>query len=128
MKKMLIATLITIGLAAGIAYAHGNGSYTQGGHHMMGPGMMGPGAQMMQRGNCPGAGGMGMSGQGMHSQEFLDATVSLRKEMHDKRFELMEARRNPQTTQGEIAQLQKDITTLRSRIHAEAEKYTAPSQ
>jgi len=133
MKKMIIATLMAIGLATGIAYAHSNGSFTQGGHHMMGPGMMdhnmmGPGAQMIQRGNCPGPGGVGMSGQGMHSQEFLEATASLRKEMHDKRFELMEAWRNPQTTQGEIAQLQNDITNLRSRIHAEAEKYTATAQ
>lgn len=132
MKKTVIAALIAVGLAAGIAYAHGNGSFTRGGHHMMGPGMMGSGmmgsgAQMMQRGYCPGAGGYGMS-QGMHNQDFLDATASLRKEMHDKRFQLMEARRTPQTTQAEIARLQEDIIELRSRIDAEAQKYAGPAQ
>jgi len=133
MKKTFIAALIAVGLAAGIAFAHGNGSFTRGGHHMMGqgmmgPGMMGPGAQMMQRGYCPGAGGYGMSGQGMHSQGFLDATTSLRKKMHDKRFELMESRRRPQTTQAEIARLQEDILALRNQIDAEAQKYAGPAQ
>ena len=98
MKKFLIAMVLVVGLAtAGFVYARGGG-YGMGGcgmngYGMGGPGMMGPGMMDGYCGNgpnpnCPGAVGYGPDGWNSEKhQKFLDATVELRKQMNDKRFE-----------------------------------------
>jgi hypothetical protein len=60
MKKVIIGSILVVSLAAGFAFAHGNGyssrgNHMGGGYGMMGPGMMGSG--MM--GNYQGNGGWG---------------------------------------------------------------------
>jgi len=108
----------------------------QGQHHGFGgPGWHGKG---MRGGNqdCwngnggPGMGQKGMQrgGPGMHhgammnpelrekQYAFMDATKDLRKEMHDKRFAYIEAKRNPDLTQGELQKQEKELYTLRQEI------------
>ncbi|MFN2353368.1 MAG: hypothetical protein ABR512_02430 [Desulfopila sp.] len=143
MKKKLIASVLALGLVAGIAYAH-SGGYGMGGHrnggHMMGYGMnngMGSGP-MMQGGynmrgrhmggssgyaNCPGAaafnnnGNSGNNGWNSAShQKFLNDTVELRQEMNDKRFEYMEARRNPNAGRDQLAALEKELNDIQLQL------------
>lgn len=127
MKKIIISSLLIIGLAAGFAYAHKSG-HGYGGH-MMGPGMMGPGMMgggygMMGGGygNCPGASGYGQGWDNQSQQKFLDETAGLRREMHNKRFEYMEAQRNPNTTRGELAEIEKEIYDIQAKIQEKAQQ------
>jgi len=126
MKKVILGTA-AIMLIAGFAYGHSNEIFRNGGHHMFGAGnhmqtgmyMHGPdGAAAhgaMSYGGCQ---GFGNYETGMrHDREFLDATASLRREMHNKRFELSEASRNQATSAGELARLEKEIIDLRTKIH-----------
>lgn len=53
-------------------------------------------------------------------QKFFDETKSLRKELHDKRFELMELYRTPGTDKARIDSLEKDIAAGRTKIHEKA--------
>ncbi len=83
----------------------------------MGPGMMG--------GYGMGPGMMGGYGMGFYSQtaecvKFYDETAKLRRELNDKRFEYFEAIRDPKTPEEKTANLQKEITELRQKIHAKA--------
>lgn len=113
MKKIIIGSFLIVGLAAGLAWAHGdgNGHMGSGYNHMMGKTYMG------NSGGCPGA---GMSGQGNwdseSQQKFLNDTKILRKEMNDKRFQYVEAQRNPATTQGDLAALEQEMIKLRGKI------------
>jgi len=68
--------------------------------------------------------GMGMNAGNITAEQkqFFDATKDLRKEMHDKRFELMELSRTG-TDQPKIDALEKDIEVLRVKIQAKAEEY-----
>lgn len=121
MKKIIIGSLLVVGLAAGFAFAHGNGNYSMKGygHHMNGPGMMGKGAR-----------GYGCQGPGWllnddavtveQRQEFLDATVALRKQMSEKRFELKEAVRNQDSTPAQLAAIEKEIIDIRTKIQEQA--------
>jgi len=94
-----------------------------------GPGMMGQG--MMGRGIMGGGmmGGQGMMGPGMmgpgyyqseQCQKFLDETATLRKELYNKRYEYMEAFRNPKTTPETTAKLEKEVRELQNKIHKKA--------
>jgi mono/diheme cytochrome c family protein len=81
----------------------------QSGGYGMGPGMMG---------------GHGM-GRGSHiqsaeCQKFYDDTTQLRKELHDKRFEYFETVRNPKSTMGTVAELQKEMRELQEKIYSKA--------
>jgi hypothetical protein len=82
-----------------------------GGGYGMGPGMMG------DYGMGPGMMGPGYYNQSEECQKFLDESVGLRKELHDKRFEYMEAVRNPKTTSETDAKLRKEIDDLQQEIY-----------
>ncbi len=147
MKKAVIGSLLVVGLLSGYAFAHGSGyghmggngygmmgqfdqddqsPMWRGGHHMMGNYRgMHHGGMMYQ--NCPGANWNQGNGNARLSddqyQSFLDATASLRKEMHNKRFDLMEAQRNPDTTPSQIAEIEKQIVDIRAKIDEKALSY-----
>lgn len=106
MKKIIagIAVLVII-LVGALAFAHGSGRW---GGHMMGPGY---GDRMM----------MEPVGQGTGpDQAFLNETAELRKELHNKKFEYFEAKRDPKTTVETLSILEKEIFDMRSRIHEKA--------
>ena len=90
----------------------------------MGPGMMGDygmGPGMVEGyGMGPGMMGPGYYNQSEECQKFLDETAELRKELHDKRFEYMEALRNPKTTIETDAKLRKKIDDLQEKISKKA--------
>ena len=127
MKKVLTVTVIISILAVGaIAFAHGPGGW--GGGQMMGPGygghMTGPGygGQMMGQGyGGHMTGKMGWGGQGYGTdQKFLDDTVDLRKELHEKRFKYMEASRDPKIKYETLAELEKEIYGIQSKLREKA--------
>ena len=99
----------------------GRGYGMLGGGYGMGPGMMGnygmgPG-MMGGYGMGPGMMGPGYYNQSEECQKFLDESAGLRKELHDKRFEYMEAVRNPKTTSETDAKLRKEIDELQQEIY-----------
>ncbi len=53
-------------------------------------------------------------------QTFLNETVDIRKELHEKRFEYAEANRDPNTTIGTIRALEKEIYDLERQINEKA--------
>ena len=142
MKKAIIASILIVGLAAGFAFAHGNGGFggRGWGGHMMGPGMMGSygmnGPGMMYGsgggfrgsygggyGDCPGASYFGSDGWNSEPhQKFLEDTVGLRKELNDKRFEYAEAHRNPETTREQLAAIEKEVIDIRTQLQEKAEQ------
>ena len=145
MKKAIIASILLVGLATGLAYAHGNGGFGgrgYGGHMMgssgmmgpgmmgnngmMGPGMMGPGMMGGYGGgysDCPGAAYFGKDGWNSEPhQKFLEDTVGLRKELNDKRFEYTEAQRNPETTRDQLAAIEKEVIDIRTQLQEKAEQ------
>ncbi len=73
------------------------------GGHMMGPGY-----------------GHMYGNQGGYDQKFLDETVDERKELHQKRFEYMEAVRDPKTDDKTVTKLEKEITGLQEKLYAKA--------
>lgn len=145
MKKLVIASLLIAGLAtSGLVWAHGNGGYGMRGHSGMmgngGYGMMDHGSMMMGHGsmmghhgmmldgagayNCPGA--VGFNGDGFDNakqQKFLDETAALRKQIHEKRFDYMEAQRNPDTTGEQLGALEKEIYDLQIQLRDKAQQY-----
>lgn len=142
MKKIIIASILVVGLAAGFAFAHGNNGYGgrgYGGHMMgngygsMGPGMMGSNYSMMGPemmgsygggyGDCPGANYFGKDGWNSEPhQKFLEDTVGLRKELNDKGFEYKEAQRNPNTTREQLASIEKEVIDIRTKLQEKAEQ------
>jgi hypothetical protein len=90
---------------------YGIGPGMTGGDYGMGPGMMGG------YGMGPGMMGPGYYNQSEECQKFLDESASLRKELHDKRFEYTEALRNPKTTLETDAKLRKEIDELQQEIY-----------
>jgi hypothetical protein len=91
------------GMGQGMMGGYGMGQGMMGGYGM-GQGMMGP----------------GYYNQNEECQKFLDETVSLRKELYNKRFEYGEALRNPKTTQETEAKLRKEIDELQGEISKKA--------
>ncbi|MEN8263796.1 MAG: hypothetical protein ABFR82_10060 [Nitrospirota bacterium] len=92
---MAIISILAVGA---VAFAHGTGGWGSGnmmggyGGHMMGQGY---GGQMM-----------GQGGQGYGTdKKFLDETADLRKDLHEKRFEYMEASRDPKIKYETLADL-----------------------
>ncbi|MEW6600257.1 MAG: hypothetical protein AB1499_04750 [Nitrospirota bacterium] len=114
MKKVLAGIAVLLIISAGaLAFAHGPG---RPGGHMMGPGY---GTWM----SGPGYGGMfmGMRARGgVSDQKFLDETVDLRKELHNKKFEYFEASRDPKTTLETLSNLRKEIYDIKSQIREKA--------
>jgi hypothetical protein len=108
--KIFVAVLAVAAIMAfGVmAYAHG-GPASWGGH-MMGPGHM----------TAPGhMAGPGMYGYGMDAK-FLDNTVDIRRNLHNKKFEYAEAIRNPETTPEDMRKLDKEITGLQKKLYENA--------
>lgn len=68
-------------------------------------------------------GGMGPNAGNISAEQkqFFDATKELRKEMHDKRFELMELSRTG-VDQAKIDALDREIEALRAKIQAKAQE------
>lgn len=68
--------------------------------------------------------GMGPNAENIsvEQKQFFDATKDLRKEMHDKRFELMELYRTG-TDQAKIDALESDVEALRAKIQAKAAEF-----
>jgi hypothetical protein len=67
--------------------------------------------------------GMGMNTDlSVEQQKFFDATRELRKEMHDKRFQMMELYRS-KADQTQIDALQNDIDALRTQIQGKAQEF-----
>ncbi len=133
MKKALIASILIVGLTAGLAYSHGGGwggrgwgGHMMGGYGMMGYNMMGPG--MMGGygggyGDCPGAAYFGPDGWNSEAhQKFLEDTVGLRKELNDKQFDYAEAQRNPKTTREQLAAIEKEVIDIRTKLQEKAEQ------
>ena len=117
MKRLIITLAAVTLLSAGaLAYAHGPGS---GGGHMG----QGYGGHMMGKGS---GGGHMMGAEGLlkgeEGQKFLDETYGLRKEMHNKRFDLREALRNPDTTIETVAKLEREIQGLKEKLREKAPK------
>jgi hypothetical protein len=72
--------------------------------------------------DCPGAASFGQGGWNSEPhQKFLEETVGLRKEMNDKRFDYMEAQRNPNTSREQLAEIEKEMIDLRTQLSAKAE-------
>lgn len=114
MQRFVAGLALMALLAVGaVVYAHGPGSR---GGRMMGQGFDGGG---MMGAGC----GSGQCRfQNEEGRKFLDETYSLRKEMHDKRFEYREALRNPNTTIAEITKLEREIQSLKENIREKAPK------
>jgi mono/diheme cytochrome c family protein len=106
---------------------YGRGPASRGGYGM------GRGGNGMGRGGMMGGYGMGrgamMGGYGMgpgyytyspECQKFYDDTASMRKELHDKRFEYFEAIRNPKTTGEAAEKMEKEIRELQEKIFSAA--------
>lgn len=126
MKKIVLATVLTLGLAtAGYVYAHGGYGY-DGGYGMMGSGygMMGGGRMMGSGSGCPGYGWNGAANgwNTAENQNFLQGTVQLRKQLNDRRFDYREALRNPNTTPEQLAKIEKEMIDLRTQIDTKAQQ------
>jgi hypothetical protein len=103
------------------------GSGHMGGRGMMGQGRMGGYGMMGQghMGGMMGSGGYGMRGYDAETyekyqekyQKFLDETASLRKKLHNKKFDYSEAIRNPDTTRATMLKIEKEILDLKWEIY-----------
>jgi hypothetical protein len=69
----------------------------------------------------PGSMGSNAGNISPEQKQFFEATKDLRKEMHDKRFELMELSRTG-TDQAKIDALESQVEALRTKIQAKAEE------
>lgn len=104
MKKVIaILAVVSLFVIGAVVFAHGPGGWGDG--HMMGPGY---GRHMMDVDDFG------------DSQEFLNKTAELRKELHDKKFQYFEALRNPKTTVETLTKLKKEIRELREKITEKA--------
>ena len=93
---------------------------------MMG-GMMGQGGHMMGSGRHMGCGEHMMGGMpGFESeqeqQKFLDDTADLRREMHNKKFEISEALRSPDTDRAILLKLKKEMLEIKIKMYDRAIK------
>ena len=92
------------------------------GGQMMGSGMMGYGGHMMGSGCGEHMMGPDIMGYGAEKEdrEFLDDTVGIRREMHNKKFEFSEALRNPDTTRKTLLRLKKEMLEIKIKIYEKA--------
>jgi uncharacterized coiled-coil DUF342 family protein len=58
--------------------------------------------------------------KGGYDQKFLDETVDLRRELHNKKFEYFEAARKADADPEAITSLKKEIRDLKEKIHEKA--------
>ncbi len=136
MKRIVIVSVLIVALTAGYGFAQTGEQQQMGkgakmhGQGMKGQGMMGQGMGMMMG---PGMmrdmmGHMGMMGPGMMKdywskpevKKFLDETKDLRKSLHMKKFEYMEALRNPDTPKETLTKLRQDMKKLKIQLFEKA--------
>lgn len=118
MKKTLVVLSVVALLAVGVtAFAHGPG---WGRGYMMGPGYGHMGQDYGYGYGACGGPGACVGSDGTLTKKFLDETSDLRREMHQKRFEYMEAVRDPKTDEKKIVALEKELDELRTKIHEKA--------
>lgn len=120
MKKIIFSALLIFGLASGYAFAYHKSGYGYGagcGYHKTGCPMISYHGKMS---NCPVASRYVHGWENEAYRKYLDETAELRREMHNKRFDLREARRNPDTTQEQLASLRKEFSDLHDKV---VEKY-----
>ena len=149
MKRTILAATLALSLVSTMAIAQPMHSPAEGNQNrQMGHGMMmGQGSGMMEGGPSQGmmgmhGKGMGMMGQpghcamgqGMHgagmmgsgsvaqSDAFLDSTKELRKSIHDKQFEYMEASRNSEETVGGLRKKAAELSALRQDLMEKRQK------
>jgi len=141
MKRTILAAALTLSLVSTMAIAQppmhstaeGNqpGQMGQGmmmgqgrgmmGMHGKGMGMMGKSNQCMMGQGMHGAGMMG-SGSVAKRDAFLDSTKELRKSIHDKQFEYMEASRNSEETVGGLRKKAEELSVLRKDLMEKRQK------
>jgi len=123
MKKILIGSVLLVGLATGFAYAHGNnwngyrmmgdGDYYGMGYGHMGPQMMGGNWDI----DCPGAGWFSRSENRQEDyQKYLDQTSNLRRQMNELRFNYMEASRDPNTNRKTLSTYEQQMDDIQAKI------------
>ncbi|RLB85615.1 MAG: hypothetical protein DRH24_01515 [Deltaproteobacteria bacterium] len=131
MKKKVLVTVLVLGIVVGTAMAqqnmhmkttdqsmHQGQGMHQGQNMHQGHGMMGGGMGMDM--NCSRMmGNMNAANQ----QKFLNETKELRKQMQMKRFEYMEARRNPNANPQDINNLEQEMFNLSEKMKKQGEKY-----
>jgi hypothetical protein len=108
------------GQGSGMMGMHGKGMGMMG-MHGKGMGMMGKSNQCMMGQGMHGAGMMG-SGSVAKRDAFLDSTKELRKSIHDKQFEYMEASRNSEETVGGLRKKAEELSVLRQDLMEKRQK------
>ncbi len=136
LKKKVIVSILALGLLAAPALAQtGNTMQSQqqmNGHMMEGGmqgdmmnrgGMIGQGTMNGNQGKWNGMGCNGMMGGAMmnqmspgQQQAFMNQTTDMRKEMMDLRFDYREAMRNPDTNSKDLANIEKKMLELRTKM------------
>ncbi len=117
MKKAL-AVVVAIGiLSFGVmAFAHGGGYGMMGGGH----GMMG-GGPGFGPGGCGGPGGYGKAVDPEKREAFFKDTLDLRKQLHEKMFELREAYFSGDEKKAE--KLGKEVEGLQEKLYEAAKEH-----
>ena len=113
------------GMGSGYGGHMGGGMMGLGyGRHMMDSRMMGSGYGGHKMGSCGHMMGPDMMGYGTEEEnrKFLDETVGLRREMHNKKFEISEALRNPDTSRKTLLKLKKEILEIQIKMYETAIK------
>ena len=91
--------------------------------------MMGPGMMRDYDGNGAGYANLDrsrLSRNGRNSEvhlRYLQDTAGMRKDLHNKRVEYMEAGRNPASNGDRLAALEREMYELRLEIQKKAEQY-----
>ncbi len=142
-KKIVIASILAIGLFAGPAFAQtsdttqpqqqmGGNMMGMHGQGMMGGNMMGGGMMGGNQGHWGGMGCNGMMGGAMmnqmtpgQQQAFMNQTTELRKEMVELQFAYQEAMRNPNTSPKDLAKIEKQMLELRTKMIGKMENLPA---
>lgn len=106
------------GMMWGGGHGWGPGMMWGWGGPQMGPGMMGPG--MMWGGGYGWGPGRMWGWYGEEGQKFLDETASLRKEMHTKKFEYLEAWRKGDMEKAKS--LDKELGELAEKLTKKAQE------
>jgi len=150
-KKTVIVSILALGLLTAPVFAQNSSNTTQPqqqmngnmqGGGMMGGGMQGGGMKGMgmhgqgmmggKQGNWGGMGCSGMMGGAMmnqmtpgQQQAFMSQTTNLRREMMGLRFDYQEAMRNPDTDPKDLAEIEKQMLELRTKMMGKIENLQA---
>ena len=113
--KTIFAIIAAVSLLAvgTMAFAHSTGGWGSG---HMGPGYGGHMTGQGYGGHMMGRNAWGGGPDLKADQEFLNKTVDMRKELHNKKFEYREAARDPETTNKELTRIEKDVFELQAKI------------